>query len=579
MKKINKIIVLSFVLCLGFLISCTQDKGITKLKSSTRRVYSDMKYLENSASGFLKKLNKNETKEVLDTSNYQLSTIKQKNFINEFSYLYDAINGGTTNNYLSNLDFDVERQLYIKNQTNKKTIRKDKEVYTWYPYWMGDVWQSYNFDLLTTVSFFAYKIDPSTGGYLNPDQISQWRQTALIDTAKAHNTKILLTLALEGEDNQNEFLKNETSWNVLLDSVTVLLKDRDADGIEIDFTKVSKDNSLKFSRMVSNLKDNLEYRFISKKIFVAVVLPPNPQDFLVDLITLDEYVDIYIVKGTDYHEIDYSNPSVAPLRSDLSDGLSLENTLIDYLKKGLVPQKSILALPLYGTQWGGSWKAQNGYYETDFQKKVTLAEVNRLFASRDTTVIMNPNLDEVSLTNYFLLEFPDDTSIECWFDDHKTLSTKMDLALSREFMGIGLWALGYDLGMTEVWQVIEEKFTGDEIIIKDPIAEIDGYPIQYGAFIEKYQTLFVVTFCVVTMGLFVVLVIAFSDWRFRETIAVKQLYRIMFLMLCVIALLPTLSYFGLLQGGNWIFIVVFFLGALASYFIQKYGGMIKVNKP
>ena len=576
MKSRNLSVLL--IVLLSLLLGC-KDNGIVKLKSSGRRIYSEMRYLDKTSKDIMTSLGVKDEKVGLDTTQYQFATLKQKNFINEYSFLYDAINGGTTNTYLQNLTYDSASQNYVQKVLGKRKLQEGKEVYTWHPYWMGDVWQSYNFDLISTISYFAYKIDPASGSYLNPDQIQQWRSTAMIDTARAHNTKVLLTLAMEGEENNEAFLRDESLWNVLLDSVTVLLKTRDADGIEIDFSGIEEKNVSKYINLVSSLKDNIDYRFIKKKMYVSVVLPANPKDFPVDLIQLEKYVDLFIIKGIDYHEIDFSMPVVAPLRTDVSDGLSLENTLIIYLKRGLLQEKSILALPLYGTQWSGSWQSQKGYYETDFQKKVTLAEVQRLFNLRDTLEVSEPNLDEMTMTNYFLLEFQDSTSIECWYDDSKTLSIKMDLALSRGFKGVGLWALGYDLGLPEVWEVIENKFTGDEVFIKDPIAEIEGYPIKIAAFLHKYETLFAVTFALVTLSLFISLSFAFSDWRFRDTILARQLYRILFLMICIVSLIPLLSYLGILKEGNWRFVFIFFLGAIASYLIQKYGGMIKTNKP
>jgi len=576
MRKLLKLLV--FILILSSSLGC-RDGGIVKLKSSGRRVYSEMRYLDKTSEDIMTSLGMKEKNEMVDTTQFQFTSMRQKNFINEYSFLYDALNGGTTNAYLQNLNYDSTSQNYIQKVLGNRKLQEGKEVYTWHPYWMGDVWQSYNFDLISTIVYFAYKVNPETGSYLNQEQIQQWNETALIDSAKMHNTKVLLTIALEGGENNESFLKDESRWNVLLDSVAVLLKNRDADGIEIDFSGITEKSSGKFISLVESLKDNLDYRFIKKKMYVSVVMPANPKDFPVDLKQLEEFVDLFVIKGIDYHEIDPSLSIVAPLRTDVAGGYSLENTLSTYLKRGLLAEKSILALPLYGTQWSGSWQSQKGFYETDFQKKVTLSEVQRLYNSRDTLTVFEPNLDELTMTNYLLLEFSDNTSIECWYDDSKTLSIKMDLALSRGFKGVGLWALGYDLGLPDVWEVIENKFTGDEVYIKDPIAEIEGYPIQIAAFLHKYERLFAVTFALVTFCLFFALTLAFSDWRFRDTLLAKQLYRILFLLVCLIALLPLLSYVGVLQEGNWRFVLLFFLGAIASYLIQKYGGMIKSDKP
>jgi hypothetical protein len=314
-------------------------------------------------------------------------------------------------------------------------------------------------------------------------------------------------------------------------------------------------------------------------MIISLVIPSVPKTFPADLLELDEFVDLFLVKGLDYHDIDGTIPAVSPMRSDSYSGYSLENTLKEYLKNGLNAKKSILALPLYGVQWAGSWNANEGFYSTDFDKIVTLTEVRQAYQSQDTSYVISPTLDQVTMTNYFFLEFPDGSSIDCWYDDSFTLSKKMDLALIKEFKGIGLWALGYDLGGDDVWTVIEQKFASDVVFIKDPIAEVEGYPIQFAAFIGKYEKLFIVTFSILTIILFFTLALAFSDWRFRDTILARQLYRVIFISICIFLFVPFFSYFGILEGSNWRLILLFILGAISSYYIERFGGMMKINKP
>lgn len=569
----------SYLLILLSLSSLACTREIAKMKSSTRRISSELRYLETGSAAVKAALGIAVAPENMDTTLNQLTPISQKNFIQEYDFLYDALNGKSNNNYLQSFEYDSLREQYRRQGYGQKALRDDVEVYTWYPYWMGDAWKTYDFNLISTISFFSYKVDPKTGSYLNPEQIAQWRETDLLDTARKYQTKTLLNIALEGNQNHLEFLGNEALWNVTLDSVALLIKERDADGVEIDFSQLPSSSASQFVSFVNFMRDNLDFRFISKKMIVSLVIPAVPKTFPSDLRELDEYVDLFLVKGLDYHEIDGTIPAVSPMRSQTNNGFSLENTLLDYLKNGLNPKKSILALPLYGVQWAGTWDAEEGYYSTDFDKKVTLSEVRQAYKSQDTSFVINSTLDEVTMTNYYFLEFPDGSSVDCWYDDSYTLSKKMDLALIKEFKGVGLWALGYDLGTSEVWDVVEEKFASDVVFIKDPIAEIEGYPIQLAAFLRKYEKLFMVTFSILTIILFFTLALAFSDWRFRDTILARQLYRVIFLAVCIFLFVPFFSYFGILEGSNWRMILLFVLGAIASYYIERYGGMMKINKP
>ena len=569
-------------LCLFVFIAFTvvACKEVATLKSSTRQVTSELKTMQNSSKKLMGFLGvKDSSAQNSDSLANTYAPLNQKVFFNKYDFLYDALNGDKTNQYLHSLTYDSTTELYVNQRMDKRFLRDDTEVYTWYPYWMGDVWKSYDFNLISSISFLSYNIDPKTGSYLNPAQIKLWRETDLLDSAKIHKTKVLLSLALEGEENHLEFLKNEKAWTTTLDSITVLLKERDADGIEVEFIDIPLDLEPKFLDFVAQLKENLSYRFITKKLTLSLVIPASPDKFPFDLRKLDESVDLFIVKGLDYHEEDGTVAAVAPLRNETAGGPSLENTLLTYLDRGLNAEKSILALPLYGSQWAGTFDPEEGFYTTNFERKVTLSEVNRVFQSNDSIYKIEPTLDETTMTQYFFLEFQDNTSIEGWYDDSLTLSKKMDYALINKFKGVGLWALGYDLGKNEVWDVVAKKFTGNTVLIKDPIKELDGYPLRITSFFQTYKTIFVATFLLITLAIIIGLVVAFSDWRFRETILASQLYSSITLSFFCLLLIWISTIFGWLNSGTWGYVLSFFAGAGIYYLVRRYGGMIKINKP
>lgn len=577
MKNVDLKNLCLFVFIAFIVVAC---KEVATLKSSTRQVTSELKTMQNSSKKLMGFLGvKDSSAQNSDSLANTYAPLNQKVFFNKYDFLYDALNGDKTNQYLHSLTYDSTTELYTNQRMDKRFLREGTEVYTWYPYWMGDVWKSYDFDLISSISFLSYNIDPKTGSYLNPAQIKQWRETDLLDSAKIYKTKVLLSLALEGEENHFEFLKNEKAWTTTLDSITVLLTERDADGIEVEFIDIPLDLEPKFLDFVAQLKENLSYRFITKKLTLSLVIPASPDKFPFDLRKLDESVDLFIVKGLDYHEEDGTVAAVAPLRNETAGGPSLENTLLTYLDRGLNAEKSILALPLYGSQWSGTFDPEEGFYTTNFERKVTLSEVNRVFQSKDSIYKIEPTLDETTMTQYFFLEFQDNTSIEGWYDDSLTLSRKMDYALINKFKGVGLWALGYDLGKNEVWDVVAKKFTGNTVLIKDPIKELDGYPLRITSFFQTYKTIFVATFLLITLAIIIGLVIAFSDWRFRETILASQLYSSITLSFFCLLLIWISTIFGWLNSGTWGYVLSFFAGAGIYYLVRRYGGMIKINKP
>ena len=136
-----------------------------------------------------------------------------------------------------------------------------------------------------------------------------------------------------------------------------------------------------------------------------------------------------------------------------------------------------------------------------------------------------------------------------------------------------------NLGKYEVWEVVAKKFTGNTVLIKDPIKELDGYPLRITSFFQTYKTIFVATFLLITLAIVIGLVIAFSDWRFRETILASQLYSSITLSFFCLLLIWISTIFGWLNNGNWGYFLSFFAGAGIYYLVRRYGGMIKINKP
>ena len=142
--------------------------------------------------------------------------MEQKNMLNSYGYLYDALNGDNQEVTSSNFYWDQEKEVYYVKDKKYRKILPDKEVFGWHPYWMGNTWENYPFELLSTLSFFSYKVDPLNGSYSNPEQIKEWRKTALIDSAKLKKTKILITVSSHGRSNNNEFLGDRGKWSVLI---------------------------------------------------------------------------------------------------------------------------------------------------------------------------------------------------------------------------------------------------------------------------------------------------------------------------------------------------------------------------
>ena len=437
----------------------------------------------------------------------------------------------------------------------------------WHPYWMGSAWESYPFELLSTISYFSYKLDPNTGSYTNPKQMNEWRNTAMIDSAKLKNTKVLLTVSSHGYKNNNSFLGDQAKWGVLIDSLSTLLLDRDADGVDINFENLPYLKRGSFNRFIEELRKRLNQKFDSKSPIISLTLPAVDSREIFDVVDLQKFVDLFVIMGYDYNTGPQLQGAVAPLIPFETKNISLNTTLKYYLEAGINPSKTVLALPYYGSMWEGAI-GEGGKTSSIFERKVTYREVMSIFNDEFVTKNnLSPILEKKSMTNYFNITYPDNTTKEVWFDDDYTLGKKYDFAIANKLKGIGVWALGYDNGYNELWDVIEAKFATDAVPVVDPVGQIEGYPIKVSNYILKKKNLLLVSSIFFLFAVAIGFVLALSDWKVRDSIVKNQFHRLIMVIIVFIFLTPIIYLINELffLKSTWKYYAVFILGGLTIY--------------
>jgi hypothetical protein len=217
--------------------------------------------------------------------------------------------------------------------------------------------------------------------------------------------------------------------------------------------------------------------------------------------------------------------------------------------------------------WEGTL-GEDGSTTSLFERKVTYREVRSLFNEDFVTQNnLSPVLERQSMTNYFNLTYPDNTTKEVWFDDDYTLGKKYDYALAKDLKGIGIWALGYDNGYNELWDVIENKFATDAVPVEDPVGQIEGYPIRVSNFILKKKDLFLVSSLFFLFAVMIGFVITLLDWKVRDSIVKNQFHRFIMVMIIFVFLTPLVYLINELffLKSDWKYYLVFILGALTIY--------------
>jgi hypothetical protein len=343
--------------------------------------------------------------------------------------------------------------------------------------------------------------------------------------------------------------------------------------VDLNFENVPEKHRTSLVNFVTFLRTSLSGQMPDGKVFLSLTLPAFTTREAFDHVKLGEQVDLLVIMGYDYHKGKGITGAVSPLRTTTRNGISLQSTLDYYAANQLDFGKTVLALPYYGAQWKGKIN-RKGIYDTYFDKDIPYREVMNLYGTQFT-----PQYDFVSMTNYFFLEFADSTSVECWFDDASTLEKKYQLALSYGLKGVGIWALGYDNGFTDLWQLLDNRFTSDTTGVVNPINEAEGFPVSMSSFLIKYRDLLTLTYLLFALSVVIGWVIAFADWRVRTGILGQQFFRYLFMLIMTLLLIPLLSIMNWFTDQRISLTISFLFGALVFYFIQKIQFNANTNRP
>ncbi len=224
----------------------------------------------------------------------------------------------------------------------------NKKVYGWHPYWYGTSYKSYDYNLLSRISYFSLKVDPKTGNF---EDIHFWKTTPLIDMAKSGGTRIDLTITNFGAKNNAEFLQSKKAQSKLIKNTIKLLKLRGADGVCIDFESVPGSMRDEFSSFINKFSKEMKGKLPEATLSLALYAVDWHNVF--NIKEINPAVDQFILMAYDYHTASSKKAGpVAPINSGkIWSPFNVKKSIENYLKKGVPASKLLLSVPYYGQEW------------------------------------------------------------------------------------------------------------------------------------------------------------------------------------------------------------------------------------
>ncbi len=330
--------------------------------------------------------------------------------------------------------------------TKWRTLLPEVQVFAWHPHWMGEeALESYNFSLLSMVAYFSYELNPVDGSYTS---IHNWLDTKLISKAQGRGCKVLLSVSNFGEENNRKFFSNPAARQNCVKTLVDLVEKRSADGVHLDFEQIpvsERDNLIEF---ISFLGSMLKSRM--NDAVLTMSLPPLDPDYVYDLPILSTQVDFFIMNSGEYYgeENNQAGP-IAPLKGgDPWMAHGIETSLDYYLATGIDPKKMIVTFSYYGKRW-----------QTNSLKVGALAQEELGYPLYREILENKPQvLFEPTGVSAYNISRSGNDNLQIWFEDTTSLGQKYDWVVSRGIGGAGIWALGYDNGQAELWELLGNKF-------------------------------------------------------------------------------------------------------------------------
>ena len=350
------------------------------------------------------------------------------------------------------------------NVSNSQSCVLNKRVYGWHPYWSNGLQNNYNWAGLTDLCYFAYEVNSSNG---NPVNTHSWSTAQVVSDAQSNGVNVTLCATLFS--GHTTFFASSTAKQTLITNLINLVQSRNAKGVNIDFEGMGASNATAFTSFMISLCNQMHSAIPGSEVSVALYSVDWSNVFNVQ--ALNPYVDLFIIMGYDYY---YSGSATAgpgdPLYNfQTSYNYTLTKSITFYLNKGVSNSKLLLGLPYYGREWStnsgitpsSTTGSSNSVFYNEFRNNL-----NAYYNNRQWDI------------NSFSAWYPSQRAgqwWQCFINDTYSMRKRFDLVNQRGIGGIGIWALGYDDGYNDFWNLIQEKFTDCAIVpCADTIYDMGG---------------------------------------------------------------------------------------------------------
>jgi spore germination protein YaaH/flagellar hook assembly protein FlgD len=354
-----------------------------------------------------------------------------------------------------------------------------REVFGFLPYWeLTDSSTRLDWEKLSTIAYFG--VGAAANGDLQRNNAdgsttvgwSGWtssKLTSVINAAHANGARVVLTVqsfgwSSAGVVRQKAILGSATARANLARQIAAAVRDRGADGANLDFEPIASTYGDEFALLVKAVRTELNK--VAKGYQLTFDTTGWIGNYPIEAATGPSGADAVVIMGYDYRN-GSSNPvgSVAPLAGP---GYDIIDTIKAYTAR-LPASRIILGVPYYGRAWStdtAALHAKNISGTKNGSSVTVVYGTAREFAAEHGRK-WDP-VDGVAWTVYRRENCTDAYGCvkpwrQLYYDDAQALGLKYDQVNRFNLRGVGIWALGYDGTRTELYAMLKTKFITDTV--------------------------------------------------------------------------------------------------------------------
>ncbi len=379
--------------------------------------------------------------------------------------------------FVLNINLFISMGLFSSQQKIETPVaKKDYEVFGFAPYWTINSLDNVDYNTLTTMAYFGVPmnadgtLDKTHPGYTT---IFSPKAKEAFKIAKSHGTRVVLTMTQMDNDDIKSLLDNPVAQVRSIRNTVKLARENDFGGINIDVEYVGNPGAEyreKFTKYVEKFTSAVHKNIPGSQVTVSVYAAAVKDPKLYDIGALSGRSDKIFMMAYDFA----TKSSTAAVPTSPLYGYKegkywydVSTAVKDFLKV-MPAEKLVLGLPWYGYNYPVqevAVKAEkyDGYYYNYYSRGRRYTAYYS-YPSKTQTMSLATSINPEQ-TGW------DDTGKVGWraykedgiwrmifLEDSRSLKLKYEFAKENGLAGVGIWALGFDSGSSEMWDLLSAEF-------------------------------------------------------------------------------------------------------------------------